>query len=192
MKSIKNIQHILERKSFPDFLKALHYKVDLKEWSETGGVFNLCRCLLHSFSPTVVYDVGSGRRPTLGTLMALNYKTKVVCIDPQLDTTCASEISRLQLHKVPLSEYLRTTFVEDGFDSEAPTLILANHSHVSKREARALIQKLKDWVYITVPCCVDNKLSNRSCVSYKDMHMHSARNDIFIYASNPGYIAGLL
>jgi hypothetical protein len=192
MKSIKNLQHVMERKSFPDFLKAMNHVVDIKEWSETGGVFNLCRNLLRTFDPDVIYDVGCGRRPTLGALMALNYKKKVVCIDPQLDLTAAESILRLFKYSATLGDYLRESAGTKHQILNVPTLVLANHSHVSKKEVFVLIQKLRTWVYITVPCCVDNRLNNRACVSYKDIHMHSPRNDVFIYASNPALIRNLL
>jgi hypothetical protein len=64
MKSYKNIARVVTRKSFPDFLKALNYRVDVKEWSEVGGTFEIVRKVMHVFDADYMYDVGCGKYPT--------------------------------------------------------------------------------------------------------------------------------
>lgn len=190
MKSIKNIQQITNRRSFPDFMTAMNYKVDLKEWSEVGGVYNICRTLLKTFNPDIIFDIGCGKRPTLGVIMALNYKIPVYCIDPQLDTELAKNINDIFLKNISLQEYNK--ILRRRGKSEDKALILGNHSHVSKQEITEFTRFFSEWVYITVPCCIDNKLTNRACVCYKDIHMHSPKNNVFICASNNEYLKGLL
>jgi hypothetical protein len=189
MRSIRNIQQIMGRKSFPDFLAAMNNHVDLKEWSEVGGVYGLSRNILRHFKADHIFDIGCGKRPTLGTLMALNYKAFVYCIDPQLSLDYAKNITRLFLYNEPLSHYLSKI---ENITITEPTLVLCNHSHVSKKEITKFLAKIDNWIYVTVPCCIDNRLSNKKCISYKDIHMHTPENDVHIYASDDKYLKELL
>lgn len=189
MKSHKNIEYVLTRRSFPDFLKALDHKVDTKEWSEVGGVFHLARGILQKFKPGVIFDIGCGKRPTLAVMMALNFKAPVIAVDPQLDDTLAGDIKRLWLYPSPTKDWLHNNGAPK--DSNG-ALILANHSHVSKREIMELTNLYKTWVYVTVPCCVDNKLSGRMALTYKDVHMHTPKNDVYIYASHKELLKTLM
>lgn len=191
MKSSRNIELILQRRSLVDFIKALGNHVDPKEWSEVGGVYDLCRRIFAICTPKVVFDIGSGKRPTFAVLMALNYKVKVAAIDPQLDTELASEVRGYSPFKYELKQFLSHEEAA-GFLTDELTLIVGNHSHVSKREIMMLTQHLKDWIYVTVPCCVDNKLSNNTAISYKDIHMHTDKNDVYIYASNTKCLESML
>ena len=187
MKSHRNVQRVLERKSFPEFLKALDNHVDTKEWSEVGGVFELCIKLLRNFSPDCVFDVGCGKRPTLALMMALNYPFRVHAVDPRLNTRLCKGIDRLNLYDIRLSE-----FVEYGIDKTDKAMILANHSHASLNEIKALLGKCGSWVYVTVPCCMDNRLRELAGVHIKDVHMHSPKNDVYAYSNNKGLLSGLL
>lgn len=187
MKSYKNISYVLERKSFPLFLSALNNFVDTKEWSEVGGVYNLCRKLMVNFNPDIIFDVGCGKRPTLALLMALNYKAVVHAIDPQLDNTYCAEIERLNLHSVKLEEFAKSMDIK----RETTALILANHSHVSSRYIRAFLSKFKIWVYVTVPCCVSNRLSDEVGVCFKDIHMHTDKNDVYVYSNKKEYLSNM-
>lgn len=186
MKSHKNIKMVLERKSFKGFIEAMNYHVDIKEWSEVGGVYNIARKILKHFEPELIMDVGCGKRPTLATIMALNYKVKVVAIDPQLDNSYAAQIQRLSLNREILLDYIKTMKKQES------VLIVANHSHAPKSEITLLLSKVKNWVYITVPCCVDNKLSNETSIYYKDLHMHSEKNDVFIFSKDKTILAKMI
>lgn len=187
MKSIRNIQQVMERKSFPDFLAAMNNKVDLKEWSEVGGIYGLSRNILKNFKADHIFDIGCGKRPTLGAMMALNYKCRVHCIDPQLSKEYAKNITRLNLCDVQLDYYLKL-----GDEIKSPTLVLCNHAHVARKDIVKFLAKINNWIYVTVPCCVDNRLSNKKCISYKDIHMHTPKNDVYIYASDDKYLKELL
>lgn len=190
MKSHLNLKHILDRKSFPLFLKALNNKVDLKEWSEVGGVFASARKILQKYQPEYIFDIGCGKRPTLAMMMALNYGAEVEAIDPQLDLTCGEGVDRYVGRKEKLKEFLSSC--GPAYFPEKPILVLANHSHVSKREIMGLLASYNNWVYVTVPCCIDNRLSNTSAITYKDIHMHSDKNDVYVYASDSNFIKHLL
>lgn len=186
MKSHKNIERILKRKSFKGFIEAMDYHVDIKEWSEVGGVYDIARKILHHFEPEIIMDVGCGKRPTLATIMALNYKIKVVAIDPNLDIGYSKNIERLDLHKETLLSHSKRT------DLGKTVLVLANHSHASKHEISLLLSKTKDWVYVTIPCCMDNKLHNKTSIHYKDIHMHSEKNDVFIFSKDGAILSKIL
>lgn len=187
MKSHRNIQKVLERKSFPLFLQALNNHVDTKEWSEVGGVFEVCRKLLGNFSPGHVFDVGCGRRPTLALLMALNYPFQVHAVDPNLDLSLCYGVERIHLYNLKLAEFARF-----GVPETAMALVLANHSHAPLKEIRTLLGLCKSWVYITVPCCVDNRLRDMAGVHLKDPHMHSEKNDVYVYSNEKGLLSTLL
>ncbi|MFW6310836.1 MAG: hypothetical protein ACOC1K_01225 [Nanoarchaeota archaeon] len=178
IKSSKNIERVLARKSFPDFLKAMNYKVDTKEWSEVGGVLNIAMNIMKVYDPEIIFDIGCGKRPTLATLMALSFKKEVIAIDPQLSNNYAKEIKRLKFYKDKLVNCnLKYTF-------NKKVLVLCNHSHVKKKEIKNFLDSFEEWVYLTVPCCVDNRIDNLISLNYRDMHMHTEKNDIFIYSNN--------
>lgn len=190
MKSVKNVSRILSRKSFPDFLKAMNYKTDVKEWSEVGGVLNQAMSILKVFDASIILDIGCGKRPTLATLMALNFKKLVYAIDPQLDTSYSTEIDFLELEPIQLASFTRKN--KHQLKNYNKALILCNHSHVSRKEIKLLLDKFDDWVYLTVPCCVDNKLTNLKSIHYKDIHMHTDKNDIHIYSKNENNLRKLM
>lgn len=178
MKSATNVSRVVERKSFKDFIVAMNYHVDVKEWSEVGGVYEISRRILKHFDPELIMDVGCGKRPTLATLMALNYKCDVVAVDPQLDDQYSSKINRLVKVRTTLLEYAKSVLVKRRL------LLLANHSHAPKYEIMLMLSKSPSWVYVTVPCCVDNKLSNEISIHFKDIHMHSDKNEVFVFSNN--------
>lgn len=187
MKSHLNLKIVLERKSFPKFLQALNYHVDIKEWSETGGVFSLCRKILHNFAPDDVYDIGCGKRPTLALLMALNYPFNVHAVDPQLDTSYAKAVSRLFLYNLGLRN-----FAAAGMPGSNKAMVLANHAHVPAKDMSSFLSGFKEWVYVTVPCCIDNRLASMPCVHYKDPHMHSEKNGVYVYSNVKPLLANLV
>jgi len=176
MKSIKNIKNIINRKSFIDFLIAIDNKKDLKEWSEVGGVFDFVRKILKKWEPDIVFDIGCGKRPTLGTMMALNYPWDVISIDPKIDTNLCDNIHGIKLVKSKLSDFNDEYNIDHKYG-----LVLCNHSHVKENEIKELLEKFDDWVYITVPCCVDNTLKGKYCINYIDEHMWTTKNKIYIY-----------
>lgn len=187
MKSYQNIQNVLERKSFPLFLSALRNFVDTKEWSEVGGVFHVCRQILTDYNPEVVFDIGCGKRPTLALMMVLNYKRDVYAVDPQLDTTYCEGVRNIFLYNTELKEFAKLE--ESHRYSNA--LVLANHSHVSTKHMSGFLSRFRKWVYVTVPCCVDNKLTGKVGIHIKDVHMHTDKNDVYTYASSPALLSGL-
>ena len=191
MKSIKNVADILERKSFPEFLEALDYHVDIKEWSEVGGVYKIVRMIMQHYNPDIVFDIGCGKRPTLGTVLALNYKQPVFCIDPILDASLASKIRRLYKYNDTLDEWLNDRDRRQ-FAFRKKALICANHSHSSKTELLALTKCFEEWVLVTVPCCVDNRLNEGVALHMKDRHMHTPKNDIYIWASDTELLKKLI
>ena len=77
MKSSRNLEPVINRRSFADFIEALNGHTDIKEWSEVGGVFRRVRDITSIFEPDLVIDCGCGKRPTLATMMALNYPWEV-------------------------------------------------------------------------------------------------------------------
>ena len=188
MRSSKNIEYVMGRRSVRDFLEALNFHIDIKELSEVGGVYDLCRILLNTYKPAAILDIGGGKRPTLAAIMSLNYKAPVYSIDPQLDMLLGENLKNFHKFNTTLMEALPKLDIQ----REAPILVLANHSHVSKKEIMMLLQKHVTWVYITVPCCVDNRLSDRLCLSYKDLHMHTDKNDVYIYTSDRALLTGML
>jgi hypothetical protein len=181
MKSFKYIKQLLERKSFPDFIKAVGMKVDLKEWTECIGMMNKVNEITKDKKIDFVFDIGCGKRPTLGILLALNFSglNKVVCIDPQLDTSLASNVRGIKLFNVSLNDFLNK--IKKVNKSFGNAVICCNHSHVSKKELYSLMDLCNNWTYITTPCCVDNRLING--LYYKDEHIWSPKNEIYTFFS---------
>lgn len=184
MKSAKNLMELMSRKSFLDFLIAMNGHNDVKEWSEVGGVFRIIRKIMKVFNPIHLIDIGCGKRPTLATLLALNYGCGghiiTYAVDPQLTGEYSKNIKFL--HQIPkrLEEFVRECSSEDTFES---VLAISNHGHCKKHEIESLLKQYKKWIYISVPCCVDNRL-NQNAIHFKDIHSFSPRNDIYIYADS--------
>jgi hypothetical protein len=128
---------------------------------------------IYNFSNII--EVGCGKRPTLATFMAYNYNTTVFAIDPKVDTELCQYTTLLFLYKMKLSEFIE---FKKSFEHGA-TLVLCNHSHVSKKEIEDLTDKMSNWVYLTMPCCVNNVL-DRPYVKFKDEHIWSPENSMFL------------
>ena len=177
MKSYKYIEFILKRKSFPDFIKAVNFKADMKEWTECIAMFFRILHIIKDKKIDIAFDIGSGKRPTLGAIISLNIKSinKVVCIDPQLDLSLGKNIKGLTLEKETLLNYVDKNKSSKFND----VLICCNHSHVSKKEIYQLMDLCNNWTYITSPCCIDNKLTDG--LYYKDRHIWSPKNEIFTF-----------
>ena len=99
-KSAKYIEYILSRKCFPDFLEAMGHKADPKEWSECVGMLWRIKEALKIAQwekIDVLFDIGCGKRPTLGALVGLSIKSvkRVYSIDPQLDMTLPDVVDNL-------------------------------------------------------------------------------------------------
>ena len=75
MSNFRHIEYLLKRKCFPNYLKALNFKVDLKEMSECIGMLRVLRNVVRDKNITTAFDIGCGKRPTLGVLMALEIKS---------------------------------------------------------------------------------------------------------------------
>jgi len=179
MRSAENIKYILERRSFQDFLNALGGKVDLKEYSEVGGMVKIIKALMSIYDFSNIIDVGCGKRPTLATYMAYNYSAPVFAIDPKVDTNLCLDTNSLYLFDMKLSEFINERY---SF-KYGTTLILCNHSHATKEEIEDLTNKMNNWVYLTMPCCIDNIL-NRPYVRFEDEHIWSPKNKIFLQDKN--------
>lgn len=190
MRSVKNVERVLKRRSFPDFLSAMNHKVDVKEWSEVGGVLNVAMWILKHFDPHIIMDIGCGKRPTLATLMALNFNKMVWAIDPNLDIEYSKFIRRLHKSKTNLQLFIREkeSLLSEYKRTRMKALVLANHSHSSKNDTEKLLSFFSSWVYVTIPCCVDNKLDNVKSIHYKDEYMHTDKNDIYIFSNDSSYL----
>lgn len=179
MKKWKHIEYLLRRRSFPDFIKATGCKADPKEWSECIAMMHRINYAIKDKKIDVAFDIGCGKRPTLGILIALNVKSinKVVCVDPQLDTSLAKDIKGIELEKLYLTDFVNK--IKEKSISFGNVLICCNHSHAPKKEIYQLMDLCEDWIYITCPCCVDNKLKNG--LYFKDTAIWSPKNEIFTF-----------
>ncbi len=199
MNSVKNVQQVMARRSFPEFLRAMGDHVDVKEWSEVGGVFNAVRSVLRRFRPDVIVEAGCGKRPTLATMLALNYSIPVYVTDPGLDTSYASNVKGLGKFTLPLhglSVGSADPIDEHGMrlidvTKQRSVLLVANHSHHSRKDAAEFVKMFDAWVYITVPCCKHNTLLEPSIVK-EDIHMHSPKNKIYTQAFDKRLLADLV
>lgn len=182
----KYVKEVTQRKSFPDFFFALGCKFDWKEYSEIYSMYQIVVGTLekYSFKPDIVYDIGCGKRPTLGTFLALNVKSmnNIICIDPSLNTDLAKNIKGLELKQNYLSDFVFTESCKEKskFDNK-DVLILCNHSHVSKKDVLNLTKMHEKWIYITCPCCIDNKLDGGEFII--DKFVDSPKNIYYISRS---------
>ena len=165
-------------------------------------MFNAARSVLRTLKPDIIFEVGCGKRPTLATMLALNYKTPVVAIDPALSLDYADGIHGLKLVPSTLGdtfkdgEFMDQLLEEDMWglnltERSTTALVVANHAHCSRREILTLTNMFNSWVYITVPCCVDNTLLAPALVK-EDVHMHSPKNKIYTQTNDKKLLAKLV
>lgn len=174
MRSAKRLVDLLTRKSFLDYVFALNNHIDPKEITECMAMFNIVRKILKDEDVDIIFDIGCGKRPSLGTIMALNYKKPVICIDPQLNTSLCKNIKDIQLYNVGLEEWDIPPDIKN-----LKALVLCNHAHTSKVMMEQFLSNFKDWTYITCPCCKNNKFDFGRYT--KDYHSWSDKNEIFIF-----------
>ena len=176
----KYVKEVMKRKSFPDFFSALGSKVDWKEWSEIYGMYKVVLDTLYknNFIPDIVFDIGCGKRPTLGAFLALNIKSirniDVIAIDPQLDKNLCKNIYGIHLYPYTLDEYISGV----SLNKKQKALVLCNHAHVSKKQVINFLDNYEEWIYITCPCCVDNQLD--SGLYIVDKNVDSPKNTYYI------------
>lgn len=184
MKPAKRLKEIIEKKCFMDLIDAIR-KVDSKELVEVQCFYHaVCKDIaqiLKTFKgrKITLFDVGCGKRPTMGTFLRLMYPEiyEVVCIDPQLDLNLAKNIKGISLISKPLEEYYTKKCLED-IDL---ALVCLNHSHVSKKDIKKFLSHFDNWYYATVPCCVDNILTNVHGEFVKDGLNWSPQNILYKY-----------
>jgi hypothetical protein len=97
-------------------------------------------------------------------------------------------LSNLWLDNVKLTDH-KILF---GTQLKSKILLVANHAHTTQRETLEFLQKFSEWVYITVPCCMDNTLPGKYAVCKRDVHMHSPKNMVYVYASDDSVLSKLL
>ena len=181
MKSSRYLEFILRRKCFLDFFKAMNYHVDAKEWTEVIGMYFFMNKVIGDKKFDIVIDAGCGKRPTLGTWLALNRKdmANIISIDPALDlnATYALDINNLNQCKGCLVAGEEEGIINKDIKS---CLLLANHAHITKKEVKDFLSNFEDWIYITSPCCYDNRLDQKA-IYYKDPHVHSKKNEYYYF-----------
>ena len=181
-KSSKYIEYLLGRKCFPDFLEAMGHKADPKEWSECVGMLWRVKDALNRVQwdkVDVLLDVGCGKRPTLGVLVGLNIKSikMVYSIDPQLDMflpDIAENLFRFRETIQDLNTSTRTRIAQS-----VSAIICCNHAHVKLSELQHIFKLFKKYIYITSPCCVDNR--PKKGLYYRDNHVWSPKNEYYTY-----------
>lgn len=179
MKTDKYVMEILNRKCTIDFINAIK-KIDIKEWTEIYAMYKRLLNVLTkypTFKPDVVFDIGCGKRPTLGTWIALNIKSinNIICIDPQLDTTLANNINGLTLYNEELEQVLPL------LSKKQSAIVLCNHSHVTAQTIKQLLNKYEQWIYITCPCCVNNTFPNIGFDGMIDTYVKSPKNTYYTF-----------
>ena len=178
IKPVKYIEYLLKRKFFPDFHKAMGYKTDLKEWTECVGMLHRVMQVTKGVHIDLAFDIGCGKRPTLGAMMAYNVKSLkyIFSIDPELDTTLAKDVKKLKCMQSTL-HYFLTLYKPDP--KLKTILVCCNHAHVSTDEIKELFKLADNYIYITNPCCVDNLLDKGEY--YRDQHIWSKVNEIYTF-----------
>ena len=168
-----------------DFMDAVGGIADPKEWTEIVGMYWRAKEVMETFKPDIIYDIGCGKRPTLGAFIALNVKSvdTICCLDPQLDDSLGKGIEGLNLLPITLEDYTsRHRAAISSYDEKPPigkALILCNHAHVKKEAIKVFRGLFEDWVYITSPCCVDNRFPKGEY--YKDKNVWSPKNEYFTF-----------
>lgn len=179
MKSFKYTSYLLKRKCLREYMEAVNFHFDQKEVSECLGMVKVVKEVMRGQEITTAFDIGCGRRPTLGILLLLEVKSidQAICIDPQLNINLAKNIKGLHPNGCTLSDWCDNNFGPLGGYKNA--LICCNHSHVEKRELQRLFKRCNNYTYITNPCCIDNKLEKG--LYFKDKHINSPNNEIFVF-----------
>jgi len=183
--SYKRLSEIITKRCFLDVVKALDNKIDPKELVEVQCIYNyLSSYVMPTYKDTsinvCIFDIGCGKRPTLGVYLALMYSYNVVSIDPQLDINLANHVNNIKLINKRI-QFIKQSDIPYDFNH---IIVIQNHGHVKYRQIRPLLNLAKTWEYITCPCCVDNRIPDKRAMHYKDSHSSSPKNEIYHYRSN--------
>lgn len=182
----KVFRQFFASKSCVDILYKLG-KCDLKELSECLAMYRFFRNQewVKDIKVATILDIGCGKRPTLAVMMAHKFPRtwKYIAIDPQLDVrdynTEGLKLFNMTLQGNSLPEEVMKEVV-------GHPIVFFNHSHAPKE----CLLSLKEFEYITMPCCFENMFPNVQGTFMKDTTVHSPKNIIYhqhISASEKGY-----
>jgi hypothetical protein len=182
MKPSKRLREIITKNCYLDLIEAVE-KTDPKELVEVqcfyhGAVKDIKNILKNNQNKNIVlYDIGCGKRPTLGTYLRLLFPelTSVVCIDPQLDNNLAKNIRYMSLVDDGLLEFSK----DSDFSLVDIAIVCCNHAHVNTNMVKKFLDNFKKWYYGTVPCCEDNLLPNIEGDFVKDTYNWSDKNILY-------------
>lgn len=151
----KYLDALFQLRCTPDLLAAGMFP-NAKEWTECYGLYWQARKYLGPESlarrDVLALDIGCGKKPRLGALVACMTRWSVASVDPRL--VCEYGVQHPRIHG--LTQYpcrveeMREPFVHDG-------LVVSFHCHSHASLAFTLAKvKARRHVVFALPCC--NKL----------------------------------
>lgn len=183
----KYLEHFVRSKCAPDLLVWKMFP-NCKEITESWGCFEATKHT-RKFSSDfwnnpnrLVIVVGDGKRPRTGATFAMRTAWTVISVDPAIDRPYP-QIKRLHTISSKVEEWTpEPIWCEQTRSSNTPVLVVAPHSHASLRQSLQKAQSFSDEVeVISLPCCVQDDLSNGQLFFYTDHHITSAKNRVNVY-----------
>ena len=162
-------------KCAPDIIYKLG-KLDLKEITECYGiVLFMKRFPIWSVENALCLDVGCGKRPTLGIMLAHLRKWLITSIDPNL------EMKSYDTHRfMPVKSRLQDVAFSLICQDYKNIILCANHSHHQFDEVRE-ITKYTTVHYFVNPCCIDNLPKNVQGQCYINTRIWSDKNKLYYF-----------
>jgi hypothetical protein len=127
----------------------------------------------------LVLDVGCGKRPTLGIMLAHLRQWEIISIDPKVERRQEhSEIKRFSTYSKPLGEI--ANFLKHCFHKETEIVVCGNHSHHQFSEVENLTQYTAVHYFVN-PCCFDNLPKNIKGECYINTKIWSEKNRLYYF-----------
>jgi hypothetical protein len=173
MKSSKYLNQFFARKSWKDIVQYMPHKLNLKEITEVMAVWRVARKYVDEVGGIV--DCGSGKWSSMGVLAAFSCKTDIYSVDPREDLIVHKDIKNHKCINKKLCDVI--------INKVCPVMLLSCHGHQTLSETKNFLDHFPQWIYITMPCCVDNRIPNRVGEVLVDQYVWSDKNTIYTYRS---------
>jgi hypothetical protein len=182
-KSVELLKRFESLHCAPDIIYRIG-KLDLKELTECYAmVLFMKRFDIWNKKDLLVLDVGCGKRPTLGIMLAHLRKWMVVSIDPAVEHKKEHFFTeRFGTFKGKLESVLWA--VESSLKNEAvdakEIIVCGNHSHHQFSEVENLTQYTAVHYFVN-PCCIDNLPKNIKGECYINTKIWSEKNRLYYF-----------
>jgi hypothetical protein len=125
------------------------------------------------------FDVGCGKRPTLGIMLAYLRTWEIISLDPKVESREEHRrVNRFCVYSYKLGEV--SPFLKPCFMQYEEIVVCANHSHHQFSEVENITQYAGVHYFVN-PCCIDNLPKNIKGECYINTKIWSDKNRLYYF-----------